>query len=114
MTQPRSLNNRGKSSRAGLAAIGLYAGSISVAGAISNAPAGWTGGAPAASVFTVTHNLGLTANAYEVIAVCTQTNAQAMVTARSANSFQVTTSDLATPTVADRAFSFLLIRSDGE
>lgn len=115
MSQPRSLNNKGLRAAAGMAALGIYSGSISAAGAITNAPAGWTGGAPASSVFTVTHNLGLTADSYKVHLTIAGANAgAAKVTSKGANAFTVTTHDLATPTLADRAFDFLLIPGDGE
>jgi hypothetical protein len=113
--EPRILNNKLKTRAAGLQALGIYVGSISAAGAITNAATGWTGGAPSSSAFTVTHNLALTADAYTVQATVTGASAgAAKVTTKATNTFVITTSDLATPTAADRAFDFLLIRSDGE
>jgi len=115
MSSPRVLNNRGKTIRTGLQKLGIYNGNITAAGAISNGPSGWTGGAPASSVFTVTHNLNLTASAYDVKA-CIEgaTKGALTVKTRGANSFTVETWDLATPTLADLGFSFTLTRSDGE
>ena len=113
--QPRGQNNTLKTFRAGLQALGIYAGSISSAGVISNGPTGWTASGPASSVFTVTHGLALTANSYNVIATVTGATAGvAMITTRATNTFTVTTSDLATPTVGDRAFDFFMFVGDGE
>lgn len=109
------LDNKLKAESTGQEKRGIYTGSISAAGAITNAPSGWTGGSPSSSVFTVTHGLGLTANSYTV--QCTVTGATkgtARVVTRATNAFTVETCDLATPTVADLAFDFLMIAGDGE
>jgi hypothetical protein len=114
--EARSQNNRGKVDEAGVGKKGDYYGNISAAGAISNGPTGWTGGAPASSVFTVTHNLALTADSYQVFCTATGTaEGVCTVTTRGANSFTVTCFDeSATPALADIPFSFHLHVGDGE
>lgn len=114
--EPRILDNQAKRDTDSLAkATGVYKGSVSAAGALTNGASGFSCAAPSSSVFTVTHNLGLTANSYTVVATVTGASAGACaITTRATNAFTVTTSDLATPSAADRAFDFVMIVGDGE
>lgn len=115
MSEARTVDNTGKVEKTGLEAMGIYTGTVSQAGALSNGPAGWSVSGPTSSVFTVTHNLGLTANSYHVfIQIDGTASGYGIIETRGANSFTVETTDLATPTVGDRAFTFLLIKGDGE
>jgi hypothetical protein len=115
MSNPALINNRGKHSKSGFEKAGIYTGSVSAAGSLTNGPSGWSVSGPTSSVFTVTHGLGLTANSYQVFVSVTGTSqGAAIVETRATNAFTVETSDLATPTVADRAFDFIMIVGDGE
>ena len=115
--EPRSLNVDQKVNQAGIASkMGIYSGSVPATGAtLTNAPSGWTNSGPSSSVYTITHSLALTANSYKVFTQVTGTSqGTAIVETRATNAFTVETSDLATPSVADRAFDFLMIVGNGE
>ena len=116
MSQPRIINNRRRIRPVALENMGIYSGDVDAAGTITDGPAGWTGGAPASSVFTITHGLGLTADSYKVFTTPTgATEGTATVTTRGTNAFTVTGFDLAaTPALADIPFQFLMILANDE
>lgn len=112
---PRLTKNDGGADVQALAKTGIYKGSVSAAGALTNGASGFSCAAPSSSVFTITHNLGLTANAYVVTACITGATAGTLrISAKSANSFTVTTGDATDGSAADRAFDFTMIVGDGE
>ena len=113
--EPRMLDNKLKTETAGQEKRGVYTGSVSAAGALTNGPSGWSVTGPTSNVFTVDHSLALTANSYTVYIQVTGTSpGAAIVETKSANQFTVETSDLATPSGADRAFDFVMVVGDGE
>jgi len=113
---PRSQDNAGSVNAEALARKGILCASVSAAAAVTNcnAPVAFTA-AKDTSVYTVTHNLGLTANAYIVLVTVVGASAGAAeVTTKGANSVVITTNDLATPSVGDRAFDLVILPAEGE
>lgn len=84
----------------------VHSGDVSAAGAISNAPAGWTCGL-AGGIYTITHNLGTTN--YAVVAMSLTSSRTAFRGGRASNSFDVVTTDV-TGAAQPADFNFILIQ----